>query len=429
MRKGILLMAMLALAAGHAAENGTAHNASFINLNRAADQYDPRLHAAVYAVEARQETSRAAAGFFYPQLSLASTYNATKRYTPEFTTQPKDYFQHRAIINQTVINRRRWYDYQAAEEEVRTETYNLESMRQAVYQEVIQARLDLHSAEERRLLLESRLQAVRERLTLVQRRQSGGIGTYLDVGLVEADFEQLKVELETAETETRNARRLLHSLTLMTVEELPRLREDFKFPLLPPLAALQSEIERRNPDIIRTRHQVETQRLRGQAALAEGDASLNLTGERGYSEETRNYFSFAVQLSVPIYTGGISRANFRSAQAQLRRLQYSLADTRRQVRRNTERLYNLAQSVIEQERRLRSTIAIQQELLDKTRLAWLEGVRLTQDVIDAEQNLFNSRLRQRGLYYSYMGLLTQLKQLGGGIGEPFLRQLDSYFEQ
>ena len=423
MRRAIVTLMLLAFTV-----DGRADEASFVNLIEAATAHDARLKAGEHSWEARQANVRATKGFFYPQASFSSSYNKSKHYRRRFG-QPDEYFQHRAVINQVIINHKRSHDYSAAKELLLSEQHNLRATEQMVYQEVIQARLNLHAAQSQRQLLEKQLQATAERLDRVERRQSAGIGTYLDVGLIQAELEIIKAELETVAASIDNGRQRLQYLTASEITDLPRLKDGFQFPLLPPLESLRDKIMRRNPDIVSAIHQLAAQRFREKSALAEGKPSMNLSGERGYSEETSNHFTFAVQLSVPLYTGGVITANYRQARAQTRAAQQSLTDLRRQSHNRAGQLYTTAQSIIRQERRLQSTIEVQEVLLERMRRAWLEGVRLIRDVVEIEQRLFDNRQRQRTLYYDYMGILTQLKLLSGDIERPFLRQLDSYFEQ
>lgn len=399
---------------------------SFTALVQQAQKHDARLSASLYTVKARKANVAISKSTFYPQLAFQSAYNTTKA-TSQDLSNASDRIEQSFSVNQRIFDERNRYEYLAVQEEVESATYNLQSTTQSVYQEVIQARLDLHLTQEQRELLEKRLYATQRQLKLVRRRESGGIGTHLDVALVEAEVATIEADLEAVIAEWESARQSLYKLTGIFVKELPKLKEGFQFPYLLSIDELLDFFRSTNPILLGGNHQIQALKLRERSAESESLPTISALGGYSFLNDGGSSSNASFQIRIPIYQGGGIKARQQLATSQRQSTEKSLLDSERQIEESIHQLHTSALSIIRREKSLRQAIASHQTLLVKTKKAWLEGVRLIQDVIDAEQNLFDAQRRQRNLYYQYLAVMTQLQQLIGRIDDDFLHQLDSYF--
>lgn len=185
--------------------------------------------------------------------------------------------------------------------------------------EVVDAYLARDGAQRRRLLSERTLKSREASLRLVAARREAGTATALDHEEARSLLEEARAELERNEREFRQAGNAL--LLLTGVNDLgPYLSEqpEAATMLVQDIAAgLPSELLERRPDIRAAEHRLRARNADIGAARAAFFPRISLTGFLGSSSaELSDLFgsgqrawSFAPQISLPIFDGGRNRAN------------------------------------------------------------------------------------------------------------------------
>lgn len=145
---------------------------------------------------------------------------------------------------------------------------------------------------------------------------------------------------------------------------------------------------------------------------------VSVTGSAGtrrdssFSGDQTDSVSVGAQVSVPLFTGGLNRSRLRAANhsADQARLQVSAA--RRQVEENTTNAFNnlvATQSVIESSAQ---AVRANEIALDGVQQEAFVGLRTTLDVLNAEQELLDSRLTlvsaERDAYVAGLVLLQSM---------------------
>ncbi|WBQ11132.1 TolC family outer membrane protein [Hyphomonadaceae bacterium ML37] len=141
-------------------------------------------------------------------------------------------------------------------------------------------------------------------------------------------------------------------------------------------------------------------------------ASVNESRDSAFSGDGRGSASVQARVSVPIFTGGLNRSRVREAQASADEARLAGLTTRRQVIEavsNAWNTYLAAQAVIESSREAVRANEIAFEGVEQEAFV---GLRTTLDVLNAEQELLNSRLElvraERDLAVASYGLLQTL---------------------
>ena len=264
---------------------------------------------------------------------------------------------------------------------------------------------------------------------MVQAREEKGVGARLDVILTEAELAAIENNREITEARLQNGKDALLRLTGRQTNVLPALPSNFTFPPLPEQAAFMRDVMRNNLELRNTRKNLDANESREKAAATGFFPKLTASSEYEKLNTGDSTSQFAIQFSMPLFSGGGIPAQMRFATAQ--RLAYAefLRSSKQQLRQNVLNLYHQAETIRQRKKILQTEIANRRAVLAKTKLAWREGIGVAQQIIDAEQALFASHRTLSGLYYQYLNLMAQLQHLNGGINNVFLDQLDGYFLQ
>ena len=263
-----------------------------------------------------------------------------------------------------------------------------------------------------------------ESLRLIKLRQQGGVATMLDVRQAEElvyQASQTIPDTERAIEQIENRISLLLGNNPGPITRGRPLTEQEGLPSVP--AGLPSALLERRPDIRAAEANLEGQGALVRAAKAAFFPRISLTGLLGFqSDHLSNLFagpsrawSFAPQITQPIFTAGRLRSNVKFARAQ-----QELALT--QYQQTIQNAFREVSDALVQYRKLKE-IRTQQELLvttlhGRSRLAHVRyegGVDSLLNALDADRELFSAELNLTQTSRNELLALVQLyRALGGG---------------
>ena len=295
----------------------------------------------------------------------------------------------------------------------------------ALVSEVAAQYLTLLQLQDSRDLARQTLEAVQSSYKLNQRSFEAGVASELDLRTAEAQVQTAQVNITTFEqllAQAENALVLLIGQSLPS--DLPRgrsLRDQGLLTDLP--AGLPSDLLERRPDIIAAEHVLKAANANIGAARAAFFPRILLTGSGGtMSAKLSDLFtgpsaawSFAPQITVPIFEGGRNRANLDVAQLQKqieiagyeRAIQSAFRDVADALAvRSFVDLKLAAQALL---------VEAQQKRFDLTQARYRQGVDNYLAVLLAQQDLYAAQ--QTFLQFQSARLLnavTLYRSLGGG---------------
>lgn len=192
--------------------------------------------------------------------------------------------------------------------------------------EVIQAYLTRQGAQHRYALTTQTLQAREESLKLISQRRASGVATALDYQEARGLTEQAKADLERIDREFRQSTNALGLLVGVSDVNayLPALPSEEVLLVQEITPGMPSELLAHRPDIQAAEHRLRARNADIGAARAAFFPRISLTGLFGSSSaELSNLFdsgqrawSFAPQISLPIFAGGRNRANLDLAEVR-----------------------------------------------------------------------------------------------------------------
>jgi outer membrane protein, multidrug efflux system len=283
----------------------------------------------------------------------------------------------------------------------------------------------LRQAEEQLLLARQTLAAVEESYNLNKATSEAGATSELDLRTAEGQVQTAKINVLTYEREqaqAANALVLLIGQPLPDDLDTPRAFGDTKM-LADIPAGLPSELVQRRPDILEAEHTLKAANANIGAARAAFFPAISFTGSIGSaSPELGGLFgsgtgtwTFAPQISVPIFTGGQLRASLDVAQVSTR---IEVANYERAIqsafREVADALVANSSYATEIEAEA-ALINAQQIRFDLANARYRQGEDSYLNVLSAQRDLYSA---QQGLLQAqYNKLASQVslyKALGGG---------------
>ena len=139
--------------------------------------------------------------------------------------------------------------------------------------------------------------------------------------------------------------------------------------------------------------------------------------------------SWNLQLTFPIYTGGLTNSRIDQSVLRHRVAQNTLERIARQTERQTRDAYLGVISEIARVRALRQSVESNRTALRATEAGFDVGTQTTVDVLAAQRLLRVAETNYSRSRYDYMLNLLRLKQAAGNLTEVDVQQIDGWLQQ
>jgi len=168
----------------------------------------------------------------------------------------------------------------------------------------------------------------------------------------------------------------------------------------------------------------------GHYPVVEAEASYGYNDFDGPnpSDDQSEDAAIALNLSVPLYSGGGISASARQAQFQLEQAKETLNTTRRNIRVRIRSLYRTLTTNAEAiQARKQQTISTE-SALEATRAGYDVGTRNIVEVLDAERQYFISLRDYANAIYDFVVNGLSLKQVAGTLSASDISELNSWLK-
>ena len=290
--------------------------------------------------------------------------------------------------------------------------------------EVANAYFNQRSAIEQINLAQQTLDAVSETYDLTQKRFDAGDVSELDLRSVDIQVQTAKAQLAAYKqrvSETNNALAVLIGAPVPS--SLPEGRSLEGALVAEVRAGVSSDLLRRRPDILEAEHQLKGANANIGAARAAFFPRITLTGSAGTASRSlgdlfqsgSSAWAFSPQVSVPIFDGGLNKANLDLAQVrkqiEIASYEKTIQTAFREVADGLAARTGLAGQI----EAYQGLVAAQQKRFELADARYRQGVDSYFEVLTAQQDLFESRqaLIQLRLARA-VNSIGLYKALGGG---------------
>ena len=406
-------------------------------------QNDPQIGAAEAAYLARSEIVPQTRAGLLPSIVLSGSYSEENRSYPGVpeSVAPSSSFPTERLsagMNQPLFRADRWFQYQQAKA-IRTQAG---AIRDGEGLELIVRVADTYfTILERQDGLNAAMaeqNAVKRQLEQVQQRFDVGLVAITDVLESRAGFDSATVNVIEAEgAQTRSFEPLVR-LTGRTFDEIYPLQQAFPVRSPEPAneeawvnAAMASNalVLQAKAGVEAARKQVRINQSRHLPTL---DAQVSWSNQKTDNTvftlpEVESEF-YAVNLTIPVFSGGATRSGVKQAQFQLDEAQNNLDLVERQTAENTRALFSAINTDVARVKARLQGIESSRSALAATQTGYEVGTRNIVDVLLAQQRLFLSEFQFASARYQYIKNTLRLKQLVGSLDQQDLVELNRFID-
>ena len=437
----------VAWAAALAAAAPVASAEDLLQVYREALANDPILASARASWEATQEAVPQARAGLLPSVTLVGNANGEHFHEKLHTDPSLSVTQNFPSANYTVSASQPLYRKQnlvaldQAKQTVSQSDYVLASARQDLIVRVAQAYFDVLLARFNIELTESQKAAVSENLAQAKRNFEVGTATITDTNDAQAKYDQIVAQEIATQNDLDNKIAALRSIIGRSPGELKRFGGTYQ-PQLPAPNNLdawidaavhdnpQVRIAQANYDIAVL--EVDRQRAGHYPTLdlvanfgqAYSGATPSVAGSfSGIANDTRQGL-VGVQLNMPLYLGGSIESRVRQAVSNLDKSRQDLEGAKRSAQLSAQTAFTGVTSGVAQVTAFEQAVKSAQVSYDSTRVGLEVGVRTNLDVLNQQQQVFQTRFNLAQSYYNFVISRLKLKQAVGTLSDTDIEELN-----
>jgi outer membrane protein len=346
-------------------------------------------------------------------------------------------------LRQNVFSWSNWMALKGAGREVAQAEATYQAAEQQLILRVAQAYFNVLAAEDGLEANQASLEAISRQLDQANKR--------FEVGLIAiTDVQEAKAARDTAAAAVIAAKRTLATsedqLQEITGQKYDRLsKPGGDMPLQSPEPADESRwvnisLEQ-NLSLISSRLGAEIARDNVRVAIGGHLPTLDLVAGRSYQRQGVNetfaaerfgydsYFNdrqIALQLTVPIFSGGFTQSKVRQTQYLWIAAKEAVVQSSRATERQARDAYLGVISGIARVQALRQALESSQTALKATEAGYEVGTRTAVDVLNSRKTLVQAKTDYSGSRYDYIVSVLQLRLAAGNLDRPQLTEINSY---
>lgn len=419
--------------------------AETLNLQRTYElalQNDPQWAAVKNQYSANQQVIDQGRSGILPQISLSGNIARNDTEYEGFGDDDYDSKGYAAQIVQPLFRLNNWHSYQRGKALNSQFEADFHNDTQAFYLRVVTSYLEVLRSDANLDFRKAEQEAISRQLEQSKQRFDVGLVAITDVHEAQAAYDTAVSERISAETAQFVARRLLETVTGTTVDNVYDLKEDL--PILPPdpidmnlwlttslehNAALQSAIfaaQAAEQDYKAKRgDHAPTVDLVGTHAYDSSDATSFITRTTTPDTTTNR---IAIQVALPLYSGGGISANRRQSKYQFLAAQDIEHLRRREVIQDTTNYYQLVIANVAQVNARKQSSLSARVALDATQAGYEAGTRTIVDVLNVQRNLFQNERDYTNARFDYILNSLRLKLVAGMLTEEEVLALQQWIK-
>jgi outer membrane protein len=453
---------LLAIALGACLAVPASAQESLIEVYQRALDNDAAIREAEATFFANSEVAPQARSALFPTLNLGGTRRHTFQDTlgggvdpvtgaPAGTRQLSelDSTSFTVRLTQSVFDWSNWKTLEQAEKRVMRAETDFRAAQQDLILRVSTAYFNVLAAQDNLASAVAQRDSVSRQLEQSQRRFEVGLIAITDVQQSQAGYDDAVAAEIEAQRLLSTAHETLREIVGEIVPELAAPLDDL--PLLTPDPANADEWVRA---ALASNLALRSSRLAADVAsdqidIERGNRLPTLSLSAAYSDDDQNRVltlfnpdpitrpstqlptgrQWSLDLTFPIYTGGLNRSRIQQSVYQSRAAQQTLERIARQTERQTRDAYLGVISEISRVRALRQSVESNRTALRATEAGFEVGTQTTVDVLASQRNLRQAETTYSRSRYDYMLNVLRLKQATGNLTEMDVQQVDTWLQQ
>jgi outer membrane protein len=434
-------------------------------------QNDPQLREAEANRLAALESKPQALAALLPQLSgsaLASkerdtgAYNQSFSFTDVTTGKPivvvenQDFDGHTVTHNhkygldlkQNIFRWENWVALQRADSQVAQAEADYQAAQQDLIARVAQRYFDVLASQDDLDAQEGALASVNRQLDQAEKRYEVGLIAITDVQEARASHDSSAAAVIAAKRQVASTQELLREITGDLFETLARPIEPFELTNPDPVSedrwvemALQqnlslvssrlaADIARENVSSARGGHFPSLDLVASGYKVNSDGSSINSDGTPyGTSTLDQNQRTIGIQLTFPLYSGGMVSSQVRQAVYQHRAAKERVERVARQTEHDARDSYLGVLSEISRVKALRRAVESNATALNATEAGYEAGTRTAVDVVESRRLWIQAQTDYSRSRYDYMINVLKLQQAAGILSVQSLNRLNTLLKE
>jgi len=346
-------------------------------------------------------------------------------------------------LTQSVFNLPNWYSFQSAEATDKAAAVNLAAQEQDLIMRVATAYFDVLRAQD---LLETNIQeeeAAQRSLDQTQQREAVGLVAITDVYDSQAAYDLARNTTILQQDFLRSRYEALEAITGQGHPDIDELLDNF--PIVEVEGNLnqwETQADNNSLAIAAAEFNLDASRKTLRARKSDRLPTLDLQGFYGHivtapivsqgvqigggaSDRTQ----LALNLNIPLYTGGSISSRKRAAEYNVVAAQESLKLTKRELTQNIRNAYRRVNTDVLVIAQRQQSITSAQSALDATELGAEVGTRNIVEVLLARENLFRALRMYADARYTYVIDGLVLKQIAGILTPQDIIELNEWLQE
>ncbi|MDH6147171.1 MULTISPECIES: TolC family outer membrane protein [Paraburkholderia] len=416
-----------------------------------ADVYEAALgHDPVFAGAAKQkeaDDANVAIGRSYLLPNLSANYSNYRDATGTTTlgqgTDQQTYhaYSEGVSLRQSLINFEGIARYRYGKATALAGDATFDDRKQELLVRVLAAYTDTVFAQEQLALAIAQKKAFDEQFAGNEAMFRNGEGTRTDILETKSKAELAQADVADARDNVDNAAHMLEAITglpaSLDVAGLDRLKDSYQptLPSPPSFDEWRDIALENNAQLIAERHSVEAAQQQVKVVRAGFYPRVDLVASIGKSQSSTVYSigqryltkSVGVEITIPLYSGGLVQASSQQAQANYERAQFELQDKTNNVLLDLRKQYNLCVSSLTRIDALRGAVDSATLQITATRKSVQAGMRTNLDVLTATEQLYQSKRDLARARFQYLQADLQLKRAAGILTPQDLYEMAQWF--
>lgn len=429
--------------------SSSAFAVDLVGVHDLAVKNDPQLRAAAYRKDATGENERQAWSNLLPTISGGATIsrgdNETSIAGNTVDTSDIDSESYRLDLRQSLYAQSNYEQLDIARGQVSQAgaTYNI------AYQDflvrVAGGYFGVLTAQDGVIFAEAEEKALQRQFEQAEQRFEVGLTAVTDVHEARASYDNARARAIVSKNNLADAKEVIYELTGQYFDDIDPLQD--VLPLVRPLP--ENPVEwvdmamLYNPSVISAHKGVEIADATTRLQRSGHYPSLDLVAS--YSSFTNNQFiirddfqnpiattdltnddkRIGLQLTVPIYQGGVITSRTRQARHTLNAVNEDLDRTQRAVVRQTNNAYRAVIAGIEQVGAFGQAMISAEAALEATQAGFEVGTRTIVDVLIAQQRYFQAQRDNSNARHTYIVDHLRLKAAAGVLSEGDLQKVNA----
>lgn len=421
-----------------------AHASDLLQYYHDAITHDANFAAARYSLMAGREKEPQGLSELLPQITATGTdtYNTTtivQAPLPIFNlTYPARAFT--VQLTQPLFRWANFQEYEQSKLEVAQSEAQFVQAQQDLIVRVAQAYFDVLAAQDAMTFLSAQKSAIAQQLASAKKNFEVGTATVVDSNEAQSRYDLAVAQEIAAQSDLEVKQSALEQIIGQPVGQLAALRAGVQLSAPEPanLEVWVSTSRQQNPSVAQAQALLEIAKRQIEVNRAGHYPTVDLIASRQYGRAPTSVLppelgvttqnAIGIQVSVPIYSGGMISSKVREAVALEDKAQSELEAARRRVAQNARQAYVGVTSGLARVHALEAAERSSKSSLESNKVGYQLGIRINIDVLNAQQQLFSTQRDLARARYDTLLDSLKLKSAAGTLKEADLQMMNALLQ-